>query len=200
MRVLLRSALVAALLAALPAFIGGASASSLMMASPRDVSDRTLLDRWQLAPTKVAHKRRARRGDARAKQRTYRRHHRRFHQRYRRDRKHYRRAHRRFHRHYGRRHRDGIYIGIYPYYDPWFYSPRHYDPFYDYPYYGYTYDDEPRLSCKRVRRLLRRHGYRKLRAYDCKGRTYGFYARYRGKRYKLRVNAYSGNVRSRRRY
>ena len=183
MRVLLKSALAAALLAALPVFSNGTSASTLITVSAKVASDLTLLGGSQVTITKVSDKRRARRGDARAKRRTHRRHHRR----------------------YGRRQRDGLYIGTYRSYNPWFYGPSyyapyHYDPFYDYPYYGYTYDDSPRLSCKRVRRLLRRQGYRKPRAYDCKGRVYGFYAKYRGKRYKLRVNAYSAHVKSKRRY
>jgi len=167
----LKSVLAAVLLAALPAFSNDASAGTLIQVMARNVSGPTVLDGSQVTATKVTHKR----------------------------------HHRRHYRPYRRRHRDGLYFGTYRYYDPWFYgpyyyAPYHYDPFYDYPYYGYTYDDAPRLSCKRVRRLLRRQGYRKLRAYDCKGRVYGFYAKYRGKRYKLRVNAYSAHVRSRRRY
>lgn len=172
MKVRLKSVLAAALLAAIPLLGHGATAGPLPTAATAGTSDRTLASRPYGKVTKVSDRRRA-----------YRRHHRR----------------------HGRRHRDGLYIGTYRSYNPWFYGPSfyapyHYDPFYDYPYYGYTYDDSPRLSCKRVRRLLRRQGYRNPRAYDCKGRVYGFYAKYRGKRYKLRVNAYSAHVKSKRRY
>ena len=182
-KVRFKSVLAAALLAALPVFSNGASAITLIPVAAKAASDLTLLGGSHITTTKVSDKRRARRGKARAK----------------------RRAHRRHYRRHGRRHRDGLYIGTYRSYNPWFYgpyyyAPYHYDPFYDYPYYGYTYDDSPRLSCKRIRRLLGRQGYRKLRAYDCKGRVYGFYAKYRGKKYKLRVNAYTAHVKSKRRY
>lgn len=129
--------------------------------------------------------------------RVYRRHHRRFHKRYNPRHKNYPRSHRRFHRHYGRRHRSpGFTFRIYPGYDPFYYNPYYYDPYYDAPYVtprGYN-----RLSCARVRALLRRHGYRHVRAYDCKGKVYGFYVRYKGRRYKVRASAYSGQVVSRR--
>lgn len=112
--------------------------------------------------------------------------------------KRHRRANRRSYRH-NRRRRSGVYIGVYPYYDP----------FYDYGYYDYRYYDAPtyyrpapvdrRLSCTRVRNKLRRKGYHRVRAYDCKGKTYVFYARSGGKNYRLRVNAYSGKIKSLRR-
>ncbi len=171
-RVRLKSVLAAALLATIPVVSNDASASPLLPVTAGDASDRISAGGSYATIIKVHDKRRS-----------YRRHHRR----------------------HGRKKRDGLYIGTYRSYNPWFYgpyyyAPYHYDPFYDYPYYGYTYDNSPRLSCKRVRRLLRRQGYRNPRAYDCKGRVYGFYAKYRGKRYKLRVNAYSAHVKSKRRY
>lgn len=131
-----------------------------------------------------------------AKNRTYRRHHRKFHKRYQPRRRHYRKAHRRFHRHYRRRHSGPkIYFDFYSgYYDPYHYSPHYYDPYYNGPPY------RSRLSCKRARRVVRRHGYHRVKAYDCRGKVYGFIGYYNGKRYKVRVSAYSGLILSRRRY
>lgn len=153
---------------------------------------------------KAAHrKRRGPRAKAQRKLRkrnVYKRHHRRFHQRYQPKQRRYRGAHRRFHRHYGKRHSSpGIYFGIYPYYNPSDYNPYYYDPYYDAPSYYIPPRTYRKLSCKRVRNILRRHGYHRVRAYDCKGKTYGFYGRAGGKTYRLRVNAYSGNIKSRRR-
>ena len=113
-------------------------------------------------------------------------------------------------RHSRRRHRSsGVYIGLYPYYDP-FYNHGYYRyPSYDYGYYGYPNYDAPtyyspppvdrRLSCTRVRNKLRRKGYHRVRVYECKGKVYVFYARAGGKNYRIRVNAYSGRIKSRRR-
>lgn len=120
------------------------------------------------------------------------RHHRRFHERYSQRQKTYPRAHRKFHKHYGQRHRwTGPTIRIYPGYDPFYYNPYYYDPYYDAP--------DVRLSCARVRTILLHHGYRNVRAFDCKGDVYGFYAIYGGRRYKIRANAYTGQVVSRHR-
>ncbi len=163
------------------------------------LADIQALDEFGLQIVKVAHKRQ-RRGklaqrNARPGGNRVARPHKRFHQRYRPRQKAYKRAHRKFHRHYGQRHRNpGVTIRVYPRYDPYYYNPYYYDPYYDAPYYPAP---RARLSCARVRQLLRSHGYRKVRAYDCKGKVYNFYARYKGSRYKLRVSAYTGQVRSR---
>lgn len=148
------------------------------------------------AVIKVGHRKGQRVKGRKARNRTYRRHHRKFHKRYHPRRRHYRKGHRRFHRHYRRRHSGPrIYFDFYPgYYDPYHYSPHHYDPY----YYGPPY--RSRISCKRARRLVRRHGYHRVRAYDCRGKVYGFIGYYNGKRYKIRVSAYSGVILSRRRY
>jgi hypothetical protein len=146
--------------------------------------------------TYVGHRDKKVQRSRRAARKTYRRHHRKFHQRYSPRAKNYDRAHRKFHRHYRRKHnRPKLRIDIYPpYYDPYYYNPYYRDPY----YYGPTY--RHRISCDRARRILRSHGYRRIRAYDCKGRVYGFRAVYNGRRYKLRVSAYSGEILSRRRY
>ena len=158
------------------------------------LADIQALDEFGPQIVKVAHKRQRRGKLAKRKARP----HKRFHQRYRPRQKGYKRAHRKFHRHYGKRHRKpGVTIRIYPRYDPYYYNPYYYDPYYDAPYYPAP---RARLSCARVRQLLRSHGYRKVRAYDCKGKVYNFYARYKGRRYKLRVSAYTAQVRSRVRY
>jgi len=145
---------------------------------------------------KVAHRKTVRTKRRTFKRRSYHRHHRKFHKRYRPGKRHYRKAHKRFHRHYRRRHSGPkIHVDIYTgYYDPYHYSPHYYDPY----YYGPPY--RSRLSCKRVRRIVARHGYHRLRAYDCRGKVYGFIGFFKGKRYKIRVSAYSGLILSRRRY
>lgn len=176
-----------------------ASANPSLSASVGSTADRVIAESAEEAPVvQAAHKRRKARvrGKRRAQVKgTYRRHHRRFHRRYTATQKGYRRAHRKFHRHYGRKHRSpGVTIRVYPRYNPYYYNPYYYDPYYDTPYYGNT-----RLSCARVRALLHRHGYRHVRAYDCKGKVYGFYVRYGGRRYKVRASAYSGQVISRQR-
>ncbi|NNE21736.1 MAG: hypothetical protein HKN11_03925 [Rhizobiales bacterium] len=145
---------------------------------------------------RVGHRKATRAQGRKTKSRTYRRHHRKFHKRYHPRKRHYRKAHKRFHRHYRRRHsgpkiRVDIYTG---YYDPYHYSPHYNDPY----YYGPPY--RSRLICKRARRIVRRHGYHRVRAYDCRGKVYGFIGYFKGKRYKIRVSAYSGAILSRRRY
>ncbi|MGI9412565.1 MAG: hypothetical protein ACR2PM_02790 [Hyphomicrobiales bacterium] len=54
-----------------------------------------------------------------------------------------------------------------------------------------------RLGCREVRELLRRRGYRRIRAQDCKGKIYGFDAYLGRKRFKLRVRSSSGAIASR---
>jgi len=53
-----------------------------------------------------------------------------------------------------------------------------------------------RISCGRARRMLLARGYRRVRAYDCKGRIYGFTAWRHGQRYRLRVSARTGGLMS----
>lgn len=119
----------------------------------------------------------------------YQQHHYRFHQRYAPTQKGYPQAHQKFHKHYSKSHRSpGIILRVYPSYNPYYYNPYYYDPYYDAPV---------RLSCARVLALLRHYGYRRIQAYDCSGKVYGFYAYYGGHRYKVRASAYSGQVTSR---
>lgn len=90
--------------------------------------------------------------------------------------------------------RGGVDFFIFP---PFYgYDPYYYDPYYV-PRRRYY---RSRISCKRARTLVRRRGYRRLKAYDCRGKVYGFYARRGGKRYKVRVSAYTGRILSSRRY
>ncbi len=160
------------------------------------------------SPTLIGHKentkriekslerRRAKRREPTFRERQYRRHHRQFHRRYRPDQPGYRQGHRRFHRHYRKRHRrPRIYLEFGPrYYDPWYYDPRYYDPYYYTPRY------RQRISCTQARLLVRNYGYRRVRAYDCRGKVYGFVAWRKNKRYKLRVSARTGSIISRRRF
>lgn len=108
--------------------------------------------------------------------------------------------HRRANRHYRkRRNNSGIYFGIYPYYNPYYGNSYYDDPYYSPPTYYRPRPVDRRLSCARVRNKLRNRGYHRVRAYDCKGKVYVFYARSGGKNYRIRVNAYSGKVNSRHR-
>ncbi len=186
----------------------GASASPMAASAMTEtIGDIETLAELGSHVEKVAHKT-PRRGKVKQRNRRQKnikrrakRHHKRFHQRYNKRQKGYKRAHRRFHKHYRRPHRrSGVTIRIYPNYDPYRYNPYVYDPYYDAPFYSAPSIDRTRLSCQRVRRILRHHGYRRVRAYDCSGRTYKFYAIYKGRRYKIRASAYSGQIRSRKRY
>ncbi len=52
-----------------------------------------------------------------------------------------------------------------------------------------------RLSCREVRSILRHdYGFRRIRVIDCLGDSYKFYARRSGARYKVKVNAWTGEV------
>ena len=74
------------------------------------------------------------------------------------------------------------------------YYPRDYRR-YDYrrysssPYYYYA-----KLSCSRVKSMLRNDGYRRIRAFDCNGSEYGFHARLGKRRYEVTVDAYTGEI------
>ncbi len=176
---------------------GAASASAMVLsASGAALSDVDLRVGLDGRVVKVAHKTPRR---AKAKKRN-RRHHKRLQKRYRKKKAH-KRAHRRSHKRYRRRHRrTGVTIQINPGYSPYRYNPYYYDPYYVAPYYSAPSTRRARLSCARVRNLLRRRGYRSVRAYDCHGKTYKYYVRLRGHRYKVRASAYTGQVRSRKRY
>jgi hypothetical protein len=122
--------------------------------------------------------------------------HHRFHQRYRPNRPGFDEAHRRFHHHHHRPHAGPIirFGFLYDYYDPYYYDPYYFDP------YWYPPHQVVKLSCSSAGRLLRKHGYRNVKAYDCAGRSYGFYANYKGQRYKVTVRARDGRILSRVKY
>lgn len=75
--------------------------------------------------------------------------------------------------------------------------PRPFYPYFShYPYYRYGPRGTRRrkMSCAGGARLLRRHGYRGVRAYDCRGGAYGYTAYLGGRRYRVRLGAYSGDL------
>lgn len=52
-----------------------------------------------------------------------------------------------------------------------------------------------RLSCNQVRRVLRNnYGFYKIQAFDCKGKSYWFYASKNGKRFKVKAASTNGQV------
>ncbi len=144
----------------------------------------------------IGHRKKRASGGRKARKRQYRRHHKKFHKRYRPRQRNYGRAHRNFHKHYRRKHNGPtFYFGFSDgYYDPFYYDPWYRDPY----YYGPPY--RSRLTCARVRRIVRRHGYRRIRAIDCKGKVYAFIAWKSGRRYKIKASAYNGRILSKRRY
>lgn len=76
----------------------------------------------------------------------------------------------------------------------WHNGYNHYDPFYE-PAYSYQ-DALPRW---RVLRKLERRGYYNFRRLRLRGDVYKVKARKNGRRYSLRIDAYSGRVISRHR-
>lgn len=196
---LIRSIIMAPVLAVgLAVCVTGVASASPMVLSATDAAlgDAALRVGPDRRAVKAAHKTPRR---VKAKKRN-RRHHKRLHKRYRKNKAH-KRAYRRSHKRYRRRNRStGVTIQIYPRYSPYRYNPYYYDPYYVAPYYAYPRTRHVRLSCARVRNLLRRRGYRSIRAYDCHGKTYKYYVRLRGHRYKVRASAFTGQVRSRKRY
>lgn len=115
------------------------------------------------------------------------------------DRPHWKEAHRFHKRSHSRR---NVRLRFYPgYYDPFYRDPFYYDPFYHEPYYGWvdTPDYIDRLTCKQAIAVLRRHGYRNVKAFDCRGKSYGFYATRGGKKYKITVSSFDGDIISRKR-
>ncbi|HHI82503.1 MAG TPA: hypothetical protein ENJ99_05055 [Rhizobiales bacterium] len=127
----------------------------------------------------------------------------------------YRRHHRRW-RHRRRHFYGSLFYGIpfggYGYYGGY--------PYYGYPYYGYpygygygygyggptivlggsSYRRRARISCSAARRIVRSHGYRHVRATDCRGSRYTFLATKRGHRYRIRMYSRSGRIYKVRRY
>lgn len=122
--------------------------------------------------------------------------HDRFHERYHPKQPHFDHAHERFHKHHRKPHTGAmIYFGWYGgSYDPFFYGPYAYDPYYNWPVYS------RRISCDYAGKLLRQHGYRNVKPYDCKGTTYGFHVTKGKKHYKITVSARNGSIISRKQY
>jgi hypothetical protein len=79
-----------------------------------------------------------------------------------------------------------FYFGIDPY-QQW---PRTHDRRY--------YDE--RITCRQARRILRRHhGYHDITTVDCLGDSFKFRAWKRGHKYRIKINAWTGQVTSVRR-
>jgi hypothetical protein len=73
------------------------------------------------------------------------------------------------------------YVGVAPratYYGGYYATPR---------YAG-------RMSCGTARNLVDNSGFNKVRARDCGGKIYSFYATRKGAPYLVRVNAYTGRI------
>lgn len=81
---------------------------------------------------------------------------------------------------YGGGYAPGYYGGGYGYYAP---RPRYYAP----RRYG-------RISCGSARRIVRNHGYYRVRAVDCSGSRYTFHAKRGGVWYRLRLKSHSGRI------
>lgn len=93
--------------------------------------------------------------------------------------------------------------GYRPYYAPGFYFPQPYYGGY-YPRGRYYYVPRRhrygrRISCRRARNIVRQHGFRHVRARDCRGRKYTFIGRKHGKTYRIRMRSRSGRIYSVRR-
>ncbi|QPC42191.1 hypothetical protein HW532_05435 [Kaustia mangrovi] len=67
-------------------------------------------------------------------------------------------------------------------------APAHYPGYYPAPRPRY------RLSCGQARHIVRRHGYHRIRARDCRGKIYGFVARKHHRLYMVKVNARNGRI------
>jgi len=88
------------------------------------------------------------------------------------------------------------YGGYGPYYGPGYYGPGYYNPR---PYYGGHYAPRRayrgrRISCKRAKRIVRNHGYHRVRARDCRGKTYSFSGRKRGRTYIIKLRSRTGRI------
>jgi hypothetical protein len=93
--------------------------------------------------------------------------------------------------------------GLHPRYydDPYFATPHGYGYYDDYDddSYEFVLRSRVRVTCSAARNMLRRSGYRNVKAIDCKGRSFGFIAQRNGKRYQLIVSSRSGTIISRKR-
>ena len=86
----------------------------------------------------------------------------------------------------------GIGIGVPGYYGPGYYAPGYYAPGYYGPVYGGPV--YRRISCRHARRIIRRHGYYRIRARDCSGSRYTFIAKKRGIWYRIRMKSATGRI------
>jgi hypothetical protein len=67
------------------------------------------------------------------------------------------------------------------------------DPFPNDFYDRRYYDD--RVSCRQARRILRNHyGFHNIHTVDCKGDSFKFRASRHGRRYRVKLNAWTGRV------
>ncbi len=72
-------------------------------------------------------------------------------------------------------------------------------PYYAGGYYGGGYYVAPRhrsrrVSCARGKRIVRNHGYRNVRAVDCRGSVYKFEGRRWGNWYLLKMKSRTGRI------
>jgi hypothetical protein len=59
----------------------------------------------------------------------------------------------------------------------------------------HNYQNNQRLTCRQARRNLRRsYGFRRIRAIECNGNRYTFRARRNGQVWRIKVDAYTGDV------
>lgn len=58
----------------------------------------------------------------------------------------------------------------------------------------YAYDDDDRITCNEGRRVVRRAGFRHVRAIDCRGRTFAYVGKRHGDRFVVRVSSRSGRI------
>lgn len=86
----------------------------------------------------------------------------------------------------------GIGIGIPGVYAP--YAPGYYGGYYAPRPYYYAPRRYGRISCGAARRIVRRHGYYRVRAVDCSGSRYTFHAKRGGVWYRLRLKSHSGRI------
>jgi hypothetical protein len=87
----------------------------------------------------------------------------------------------------GCQHPPGYRPGPHFYFWYWPYPPPYY-----YNYYYPPYAVRLPMSCSAAKRLLARDGYKRLVTKDCKGKYYEFTGYMKGRKYKIRLNAYTG--------
>lgn len=52
-----------------------------------------------------------------------------------------------------------------------------------------------KLSCSTVRKILHnKYGFYKIKAYDCKGKSYWYFAKFQGQGFKVKVSAFNGEI------